>query len=84
MADDFPLMGLSQFIELPVLEVAPLVTDFYAAIRIIDDHHTFAGQSPVLGGRIHQLQNLVVLQSEGGRQDSLLLPREDVVEIFIV
>ena len=55
MRDYFALMRMRQFVELPVSEISPIVSDLDATIRVVDHSDAFAGESLVLADRIYKV-----------------------------
>jgi hypothetical protein len=61
MGNDFALMGVGQFVELPKAQFSTFVFDLYAAVWVVNHRNSLAGEPLVLSDGIHQLQNFVVL-----------------------
>ena len=57
MRDDFALMGVGQFVELPIAQFSAFVFDLYAAIRVVNHRNSLAGEPLVFLDGIHQIQN---------------------------
>jgi hypothetical protein len=55
MGNNLALMGVGQFVELPIAQFSTFIFDLDASIRVINHRHSLAGKPLVLSNGIDQI-----------------------------